>query len=313
MAEQPIDVDSDLAELYRAQRETAAYLLEQSKALARFVSSDGMIQRAVTATAGESNRTCSAFSLYYLLDADLVERDGVDVWALSNAEAKRAATGLGEGISYRGPAGGKRRSTTTSRLPNQYNSSIYLAGYAPWQPDARAHSQSPASRPRVTSIANWLLVHVRKNGGYASRLEDSSTPSAYLTFWAAAALSEWRQMPKSGPISGVAAGATPSGLDGKVAELLSVVWRWAEGELAKQIAYHEAALFGQFDLIELIYAALTCLSADRTPERTQLAASALALVFKHYFNSGYFLPSTPVIADRRNFRPAVLNRRSGSL
>lgn len=322
MAQMSVDVEPRLADLYRAQREVEAYLAEQSKALDRFIKPDGLIHRVVDAgTRGESSRTCSAFSLYYLLRAGLVERDGAGTSVLSRVQAEKAATKLGRQLPKATPTPGTARapSTTTSTLPNQYNSSIYLAGYG-----LSCRELGLPATPEVLAacdrIGAWLLDHVGENRGYASRLENRETPSAYLTFWAAEALRHWQDLRTLHPLVPAAAGSgstrrrrtgrttghrAPVGATSLTASdagpHVLIIARWAESELASQIAFHEARLFGRFDVIELIYAALTCLAANPTPERVRLADSGLAITFKHYFNNGCFTPSTPVIADRRNF------------
>ena len=287
----------ELAEIYQAQKNVEAVLTTDHEVLQCFIDPGrGFIKRGVQGRGGDNNdnATCTAFCLYYLAGVNLLGRVGERVFSpLRDEEAGSALRALGNALTKgHSPRRGKTRTgvahTATGLLPNQYNSAIQLAGFLR---AARGleYKVSADSLRACGEIADYLSRLVIENGGWVPRIgPKADVASVYLTFWAGAALHEW-------------IASVPKSKSKKAREAVRLIGDWSERELANSIACHHSGITSDFDIIELIYAALSALQFQDTAETRKLAAHGLTILFDDYFRDGCFKRSAPVLADQRNF------------
>jgi len=280
----------ELEVLYQKQNEVGALMKHGLPFLKKefFDRQVGWIKRAKSSTStGESNGTCTAFTLYYLLRARLIASDAAGKkCALTQADTLRALEGLQKQV-IRSHLSVKHSFTTTGPLPNEYNSPLYAAGLLRTA-EFLKFRLSGKGRTACKKIIRFITRQtVGKKRRYLTRLNDPDTPSAYFSYWASAALKAW-------------AATNPADQD-SVTPALTSICDWAESEAARAIAFHEAKVFSEFDIIELLYAIVIFLEFGPTSERCRLADKGLSILFEHHFSNGCFGPSTPVLADQRNF------------
>jgi MoxR-like ATPase len=296
-------VEYDLNTVFQIQRAVEAVLIENRGLLHRYYDvRDGLISRSIEDSTiepidRENHATCTAFCLYYLAQSGLMpSQGGPDGGSpLSLQESINSTTSLGRAIAI---GHEKSSGTATAQLPNQYNSPIQLAGYLA----AIRHLKIDKSEEAIavcSTIVEYLVGLIKDRRGYVPRIEPSTeTSSPYLTFWTGAALYEWQLF--TGGVQ-------------HVEEALSELAMRSSLELSNSITYHHAGLASRFDVIELIYSALTVLRFNTAPEARRAASYGILLIFQEYFKDGSFSPSAPVFADKENFSLLVPTVESLSL
>jgi hypothetical protein len=291
-----------LNEVFQFQRSVESALRADSVLLRRYLDDrDNLISRSVEDAVIESqdrenHATCTAFCLYYLAKANLIVNFEVpeSLAILSKSEAEKTVQALGDAIVIghsAEPSSGRPHESSqvpaTAPLPNQYNSSIQVAGYL------AASRLLKIDIPEnvllsCELVVDYLLNLVKEHRGYVPRIgPPSTTPSPYLTFWAGTVFEEWSSSNE----------ARRTDVEEAKRELASS----SALELSNSIAYHYAGLASRFDVIELAYSALTTLRFNKSPESRQTAVHGVSLLLDNYFSDGCFSPSTPVFADQRNF------------
>ena len=294
---------NDLDTIYRIQQEVKALLAQERHILSRFVDQrDGVIKRAAddagTEKYAENHATCTGFCLFYLAASGFSNHPGTPLASdfLSSNGIAHALRSLGRAIisGHSGGVGdglfGDLSRTDTAPLPNQYNSSIQVAGYLRVA-SGLASDLDPSLVSTFSRVVSYLTDIIVSNGGYVTRLGGPIAPSSYLTYWTAALIAEFVKYPL---------GIDPSEVS-LACQALRAIARWSEQELATGIAYHHSGLTSRFDIIELAYATLISLEFGNSPETLELARHAVSILFKEYFSDGCFSRSAPVLADRHNF------------
>jgi len=288
-----VDLTSEdtLAEIFESRQEVLADLGQHRDLLSRFWDSAGLIHRTHS-SAGSGHATSTAFSLFQVLDGGSQPAIANSHAGLSGDQIALALQRLGEALTDGHPAAGpSSQATSTGTLPNQYNSSIQLAGYL-----CGVNATSTVPSVEVTlacrRIASWLMDQFLKTRGWLTRLENDA-PSSYLTYWSATALSQWKAVSAVCEID-------KHECD-RVDQILAQVGEWGEVETARSIAHHYAGMKSKFDVIELLFSCACALRFRAGPSARQLAGHAYEIVFSGYFADGCFAPSAPVIADQENF------------
>jgi hypothetical protein len=289
----------EIETLFYTQRQVKAELLKDKEILGRFLDrNDGAIKRFPDSPGGgdHDHATCTAFCLYYLCNASLLSETGDHKLPsiISPNEASRAWKSL-ESAFINGHKPNEEAISNIGPLPNQYNSSIQVAGLlrvARLLGKALSQDAVEACQRAI----EFLLGLVQKSRSTVPRIGNSTEsepvePSAYLTFWACAALYEWQQFKLP----------TTTDHEGRVQQTIQQLAIWSERELSTAIAYHYAGLTSRFDVVELAYSALTSVRFKSTPEAHMLARHGLQILFARYFGDGCFAPSSPVLADKHNF------------
>jgi hypothetical protein len=243
-----------------------------------------------------------AFALYYLSGSLLDPSTFADASVLLQDELKRHQRAI--------EAHGERcqKNADISVLPNSYASAVLAAGYlkglrsandsARLQRNSAAgdthsgdkHCRETGGPPKeveqaVKVVIDWLTKQINSEG-YIPSLNQSKgqKPSSYLTFWCAAALTEWQEYSKDRNI--------PDQKDS-----LERLAAWSGRRLRDMLAFHHAQLQPQFDIIETVYASTTLLLASTDSDDGVLVKHALEVLFGSYFKGGCLEGSAPVFTD----------------
>lgn len=282
----------ELAAVQQALQEVQAEVSRPSPIAHFLVASKDAFKRR--AEGDELSATCTGFCLYYLAQSDLLGRSGAAkaVW-LSDFDSGQMVKKLGEAVVEKHDDGARSeadKTSSTAKYPNQYNSSLQVAGYLRTTRALGLELDPEAKATKACQrVIGFLLPMITENDGFVARIgsRDKPIPSTYLTFWAAAVLHEWKKS-KVGTS------------DADVEKALNLVAAWSEQELTRTIACHHAGLISRFDVIDMIYSGLTALLLNDSRDTLDVMRHALHLLFTLYFKDGCFNPSSPVISDREN-------------
>ena len=268
-----------------------AEINRNSKLIRRFIDDSALIKRTEDASA-PGHATSTAFSLYYLLRGNEPHDVTSSIRGVSKDDLLNATRQLGKSIE----TGHVRRDsdgneTSTGELPNQYNSTIQVAGFL--KASRILGSEVVASQATACqTVISFVSEIMSRTAGYVPRLE-TDAQSAYLSYWAGAAILEWKLYRDE------RGGNDTTGQDPD--ELLSRLSDWSEGQVARYIAFHYSGLKSRFDVIELLYSAICTVAFRHSPDAEEVARHALDVIFDGYFADGCLAPSAPVLADKENF------------
>lgn len=273
-----------------------AELLRFPEVVKQYQTPEGLFRRTLESTpaagAGEINRaTCTGFTLFLGLKVGVFERsDGRAQFHLLEARSVGAAhKALAQVLPlHQQPA----ISSDVQTLPNQYDSAIQLAGFLASVRLGADPSDSAATKPACQAIVRFLLALINKTGGFIPSLGSDSAPSPYLTFWSAAALTEYLLCAQVLQLSNDELT--------EAREAQARVSSWAEILIAMHVANHHAGLSDRFDVAELLCAVQARLSARSDEFMPPIVDHAIAVALSHYMQSGCLVPSWPVLADREN-------------
>ncbi len=177
---------------------------------------------------------------------------------------------------------------------NEYSVPIWLCGIY----SACVHNEEVKNAVRESKQCKEALDSILTaiSAGYLQRVSSasSSSPSAYLTFWAVCSLILARKIYVGNQSRG-----------DEISEALNKVADWAKSEMSRLIANHHAGLVAKFDVVECIAAA--CMSSRLNMELKgrvndevrQLATYCIKLVLETYFQHGSLKLSRPVFSDLR--------------
>jgi len=91
-------------------------------------------------------------------------------------------------------------------------------------------------------------------------------------------------------------------MSAEIALCLEHIGSWSYTHLSQLIAYECAGLTTRFDVIETLYAALICKKQYKnSQEVSQMVKHATNLILDKYLHQGCLRPSSPVLADRKNY------------
>lgn len=292
-----MDKTEELGLVFRNLQNLTAVLSQDPEVIRRFFDSeDGFIKKQIVEDSPrETHTTCTAFCLHYLANSGLLSNrtNTLPFKLLLQEDISLIINTLGKAIQYRHRQSKNEEilteaSTATAPLPNQYNSSIEVAGYLCATRKMNVPVPSEA-KEACSEIIGFLLGLAEAHGGYIPRLPvGTNVPSPYFTYWTCSAFREWAHFGSRRHRS-------------KVKLAITKAINWAESELASNISYHYSGISSRFDIIELAYAALILLKFGDSLERKEMVRHGLSILFKHYFKDGYFLRSAPVFSDQKNF------------
>jgi ATPase family associated with various cellular activities (AAA) len=246
----------------------------------------------------EGNPTAAAFSAYLMIRAGRLD-DAFSADALANF---RQALGHVYEIIAASREGAAE--TDTQALPNNYNTPILLAGAlaALNCGFSRREGIVPEAKPQL----DFLISQIERTGGYLESLSSGdysepsgnlqhtgSAPSAYHTFWAAAALDEARRFR--------AFACCNQALE----RCLALIGRWAERAVSEMLAWHVAPVPSRFDVIDTICATSLVYQFSTHRDAQSLADRAVFTVFESYFMDGQLTKSRAILADRKNNRSII--------
>jgi hypothetical protein len=191
----------------------------------------------------------------------------------------------------------EQKTTQTGVLPNNYNTSIQLAGIlsvALYNKDYDVDSETKNLFDEL--IGEYFVPQIEKNVGFIERIGSDTIPSPYLTFWALEAIILYDQLYKTSITE----------------KIYDSVTKYAINGLSKAISYSYSGLKQSFDAIEVSYLLLILLALlkneniDKTDSNSVYSAKkiithVLEMLLTKYFFNGTFTKSLPVFADANNF------------
>lgn len=270
-----------------AQRELLASVTQMS---AFQDQSSGGIKRSLGSQKGAS-RTATAFSVFALVRSGLLGKAfGTDKLELLK---KYVFETLYSKIK---PLNADEPSAEADRMHvNGYSIPIWLTGTLSLARYSQDIEDQPIMsldglKPALDSIAQTIVRH----GGYIPKVLSEQLdpiPSAYLTLWGTFALRE--------------AGALGLEIDDSQTALEKAS-QWSEGEIARLVACHHAAIPQRFDVVECLSAvSITLLHAKSRQLRTtddavELALHATTVALDSYFQEGSLRLSRPIFADNKH-------------